>query len=202
MITLSHRKRVREIVFDTASACGVCGFCSIELATLENGQDRRLGYRTGFPIELFTAAVMCVLAAWSTQNQREAHLLEDMTPVVRGGANRNADLLLNQVLNNLDRGSAALSVFWSLPLDGESEVEYLVRICVGSRIPHKQIQLSTPNQILTAGFGFAPDCSEDQPRNHYHVLFEEPVTLTRAELFISIFSEPRPNPTGGYRMRS
>lgn len=137
------------------------------------------------------------------QRDSENELLEQMTPVVRGGTLRDPEKVVELVLDNLDMGYAALSVFWSPPIDeSETESEYLIRLCSESRIPHKQIQISTPAQLAEAGFALVADNSGGQAPNHHHVMFNVPVTLDQAMQFVAVFTDPRPNPTGGYRMRS
>ena len=130
-----------------------------------------------------------------------AALLHEVTPVVRGGTNRNVDELLEDAQANAARGTPALSVFWSVPQDDESEEAYLLRVCTESTIPHGKIQISTPAQLAAVGLDLVPDESDGQPQNHHHVIFEVPVTRLQIEAFVSAFSEPQPNPTGGNRRR-
>jgi hypothetical protein len=128
-------------------------------------------------------------------------LLHEVTPVVRGGTNRNVDELFEDAQFNSDRGAPALSVFWAVPNDGESEEEYLLRVCREATIPHGKIQLSTPAQLKAANLTLVPDESDGQPMHHHHVIFQVPVSKLQIEAFVSAFSEPRPNPTGGNRRK-
>lgn len=125
-----------------------------------------------------------------------------MTPVIRGGSLRDSAVLLEQVLDNEADGSPVLSVYWAEPLDGETESEYILRVCVESKVRHGKIQISTPAALAAAGFALERDESGGQEKHHHHVVFSSPVSESQAQAFVNVFSEPQLNPTGGYKVRS
>jgi hypothetical protein len=122
--------------------------------------------------------------------------------VVRGGVNRDVEQLTELIRDNeFASGQAVLSVFCADAVAGEDSETHLHRVCSESKIRHGQVQLSTPEAIRDAGLLLEPDASGGQELHHHHVIFNSPVTESQVRAFVDAFSEPRPNPTGGNKVR-
>ena len=115
-------------------------------------------------------------------------------PIVWGGMQRDPEALYEKMLDNEFRGEPVISVRWDEPRSGESRDTHVERVCRDGLVKHGKIQTSTRQQVTDAGFGFVEDASPGQAPLHYHVVFASPLTLDQAERFISIFSDPIPNP--------
>jgi hypothetical protein len=115
-------------------------------------------------------------------------------PIVWGGMQRDPEALYEKMLDNEFMGEPVISVRWDEPRTGADQSAHLERICREGLVKHGKIQTTTRQQVANAGFGFVEDASPGQAPLHYHVVFTSPVTLKQAERFISIFSDPIPNP--------
>lgn len=132
----------------------------------------------------------------------QTRLLFDDDLVVRGGTKRSVASIEPVLVEAIDMGyGAVLSVFIDSPgTDGREAALY--RICDDADVPHGQIQVTTVGQLRTAGFDILPHVEGDWPENHCHVIFDEPLSNSQIEAFISVFGEPEKNPTGGRKARS
>jgi len=115
--------------------------------------------------------------------------------VIRGGASRSSDVLLEKLQNTIEvYGVAVLSVFIGRPLTGESLEDTYRHICEIGKIPHARIQISTVGTLLDGGFTLEKDDSHGQAANHFHVVFPERPSKSDTSRFIMAFVGPVPNP--------
>jgi hypothetical protein len=122
--------------------------------------------------------------------------------VVRGGVDRDPISVADKVQMSIDAGSGAvLSVCIDDLAAGEDEPQGLTRICVDADVVHTKVQLSTLGKLLEAGFRVESYTADGEGQLHHHVYFEEPVTRSRVQEFVSCFGDPVPNPTGGKRRK-
>lgn len=121
--------------------------------------------------------------------------------VVRGGASRSPERLLEKIEMAVDiTGSAVLSVFVA-EVGGEGWWAAVTEACARADVPHGQVQVSSVGLLEAAGFEIEHDDSGGQASNHFHVLFGNEPGLDTAELFVECFSGPYVNPLGPKKRR-
>jgi len=122
--------------------------------------------------------------------------------VVRGGAVRDAQLVLEKIMDAVADGDGpVLSVYCTEPVPGLTLMETVYKLCVESDLPHAKVQLAVAECLLAAGVGLVQWTAQGEPACHYHANFGDDVDASVVQRFIDCFSEPMPNPTGGVKRR-
>jgi hypothetical protein len=128
-------------------------------------------------------------------------VLPDDAVVVRGGASRDPQGILDKIEDAIADGAGAVLSVFCVAREGRDEASAILSACIGGDVPHKQILVTSAGALRQAGFGLEPDSSDGQPDCHHHVLFGGDLSIQRVEAFIACFDGPMPNPTGGKRRR-
>lgn len=115
--------------------------------------------------------------------------------VARGGANRDASALYEEVLDHLDSSNKpVLSVFSNDQDANETIDEWEYRICRTAGFPHNKVQWATLGSLRAIGLSVVWEVGDGEAPNHHHVYFQLPVTESQLRAFVECFSEPRLNP--------
>lgn len=115
--------------------------------------------------------------------------------VVRGGACRDPNTLIGSVQYALERsGKPVLSVYIVSLDPDEGEDASVLTACVDGPVVHNQVQVSSVEKLLDAGFTIADERAPDESYCHYHVYFSEPVQESEAVAWMTVFEAPIPNP--------
>lgn len=121
--------------------------------------------------------------------------LPDVAIVVRGGVQRDAAVLFEQVLDNQDMlGIPVLSVYALTPGEGESGDETILRICETTPVKHGQIQTTTVGALRELGLEVRRDTSGGQAYTHCHVIFRDSVEQSDVQRFVNSLSGPTLKP--------
>ena len=115
--------------------------------------------------------------------------------VIRGGSARDPDAMLEGLLLAAQVGKPQRVSVFAVPIEPtESATVALDKVCRAARAPWGKVQVSTVQRLRDRGFELLDERDDDERDCHFHVGFNESVTLEEVKRFISCFDEPQVNP--------
>lgn len=131
---------------------------------------------------------------------RKGRRLDERVILIRGGRLKTPTELLEKILDGAEENAKTLeiSVWFALPEVDESEEDTILRVCqVGTGLPQAVIQIAHSDALRAAGFSVLPGYCLKRGVWHGNVEIPRETFIEDAARLISVFNEPRKNPSPG-----